>query len=116
MSVLIFPTANVPKLREFTHLENPTTGASVQIINTIQADFPQLVDLLWLPPETVAILRAQAKHTPMAACREAFNMWLRGDDTLLTPRNWDTVIKVMGRLGNTKLSQDIKEVLIGKLC
>ncbi len=69
--MLIFPTANVPKLWEFTHLENPTTiGASVQIIKTIQADFPQLVDLLWLPPETVANLWAQPNHTPVAACRE----------------------------------------------
>ncbi len=42
-------------------------------------------------------------------------MWLTGDDTLLTPRNWDTVIKVMGRLGNAKLSLDIKKVLISKL-
>ncbi len=104
------PAANLPKLWEFTYLENPTTGASVQIIQTIQADWPQLVDLLRLPSHTVANLRAQPYHTPKAACREAFEMWLKGDDTLLTPKNWDTVIKVMGLLGNAKLGQDIKMV------
>ncbi len=108
------PAAKLPKLREFTYLENPTTGASVQIIQTIQADWPQLVDLLWLPSHAVANLKAEPNYTPKAACREAFDMWLKGDNTLLTPKNWDTVIKVMGRLGNAKLGQDIKEVLMGQ--
>ncbi len=109
------PAAKVPNLWEFTHLKNPTTGAFVQIIKTIQADWPQLVDLLWLPSETVATLKAQPNFTPKDACREAFNIWLKGDDTLLMPKNWDTVIEVMGRLDNAKLGQDIKEVLMGML-
>ncbi len=109
------PAAQVPKLREFTHMRNPTTLVSVQIIKTIQADWPQLVDLLWLPEETVPNLKAQPGYTPENACREAFNIWLKGDDTLLTPKNWDTVIEVMGLLGNAKLGQDIKQVLMGML-
>ncbi len=101
-------------MHEFTYLENPTTGASVEIIKTIQADWPQLADLLRLPSHAVANLRAQPHHTPRAACREVFNTWLKGDDTLLMPKNWNTVIKVMGRLGNAKLGQDIKRVLTGQ--
>ncbi len=109
------PAAKVPKLWEFTHMKNPTTGVSVQIIDTIQAYWPRLVNLLWLPSHTVAKLKAQPNFTPEDACREAFNIWLKGDDTLLMPRNWDTVIKVMGLLGNAKLGQDIKQVLMGML-
>ncbi len=97
------------------YLKNPTTGAYVKIIKTIQADWPQLVDLLRLPPHTVAILRAQPNYTPRAACRQVFHRWLKGDDTLLMPKNWDTVIEVMGQLGNAKLGQDIKEALMGML-
>ncbi len=109
------PAAKVPNLWEFTHMKNPTTGASVQIIKTIQADWPRLVDLLRLPSYTVANLRAQPNFTLGNACREAFNMWLNGDDTLQMPKNWDTVIEVMGLLGNAKLGQDIKQVLMGML-
>ncbi len=99
-------------MHEFTYLKNPTTGASVKIIETIQAQWPQLVDLLRLPSYTVANLRAQPNYTPGAACREVFNIWLNGDDTLLMPKNWNTVIEVMGLLDNAKLGQDIKRVLI----
>ncbi len=96
------------------YLRNPTTGASVKIIETIQADWPHLADLLRLPLYTVANLRAQPLHTPRTACRDVFNIWLMGDDTLM-PKNWDTVIKVMGQVGNAKLGQDIKETLMGML-
>ncbi len=113
LSLSYTSAGNKPELHEFTYLENPTTGVSVEIIKTIQADWPQLVDLLWLPPHTVADLRAQPHYTPGAACGEVFHTWLKGDDTLLMPKNWDTVIKVMGHLGNMKLGQDIKKVLTG---
>ncbi len=105
---------NEPKMREFVYLENPTTGASVKIIKMVQAQWPQLVDLLWLPSHTVANLKAEPHYTPRAACREVFNIWLNGDDTLRMPKNWDTVIEVMSHLGNAKLGQDIKEVLTGQ--
>ncbi len=113
-SVSYTSAGNKPKLHEFTYLENPTTGASVEIIETIQADWPQLAYLLQLSPHTIANLRAQPTYTPGAACREVFHSWLKGDDTLLMPKNWDTVINVMGRLGNAKLRQDIERVLTGQ--
>ncbi len=114
LSLSYTSAGNEPKMHEFTYLENPTTGASVEIIKTIQADWPQLVDLLWLPSHTVANLKAEPNYTPRAACREVFHMWLNGDNTLLMPKNWNTVIKVMGRLDNAKLGQDIKRVLTGQ--
>ncbi len=104
-----------PKLIDFTYLRNPTTGASVRIIETIQANWPQLAEFLWLPSHTIANLRANPNYAPGTACREVFNIWLNGDDTLLMPKNWNTVIKVMGQLGNAKLGQAIKEALMGML-
>ncbi len=105
---------NEPKLWEFTNLRNPTTGDSVKIIEKIQAVWPELTDLLRLPSDTVANLKAEANYAPGTACREVFNRWLKGDADLRMPKNWDTVIDVMGELGNAKLGQDIKKVLTGQ--
>ncbi len=95
-------------------MKNPTTGASVNIIETIQAVWPTLTDLLRLPSYTVANLKAEPNYAPGTACREVFNRWLKGDDNLRMPKNWDTVIEVMGELGNAKLGQDIEKVLTGE--
>ncbi len=114
-SVPYTSAANEPVLHQFSFLENPATGESVDIITTIQAHWTKLVDLLWLRPHTVDNLKAQPNYNPRDACREVLDMWLKGDERdVLTPRNWETVIKVMGRLGNAKLGQDIRKALTGE--
>ncbi len=114
-SVPYTSAANEPVLHQFSFLENLTTGESVDIITTIQAHWTKLVDLLRLPPHTVNNLKAQPNYNLHDACREVLDMWLKGDKRdILTPRNWDTVIKVMGRLGNAKLGQDIRKALTGE--
>ncbi len=100
-----------PKLYQFEFLENPRTKFSVQIIASTQADWQRLSDEFRLPSYTVSALLAMANYTPVKACREVYDRWLNGGNELLTPKSWDTVIKVMERIGNARLGEDIRKAL-----
>ncbi len=71
----------------------------------------ELTDQFWLPSDTIDILRAMHNYTPKSACREVFRMWLDGGDDLLVPKDWNSVIEMVGRLGNSGLGKEIRAVL-----
>lgn len=100
-----------PVLWEFTIRKNPSGTKSVQIINRVQADWKRLADHLHLPAETARNLESQPGYNPECACREVFSIWLDSGDQSRVPKNWNTVIEVIGELGNQTLGKDIETVL-----
>ncbi len=49
--------------------------------------------------------------SPETACREVFRRWLDGGDELLSPKDWNTVIEVLRRIGKSSLADDLCSVL-----
>ncbi len=74
----------------------------------------ELTDQFWLPVHTTANLRAMPDYYPKRACREVFRMWLEGGDDLLMPKTWNSVIKVMGAVGEARLGRYVLAVLTGQ--
>ncbi len=66
-----------------------------------------------LPSHTRTSIRAMSNYTPETACLQVIQQWLEGDDDLLGPKDWDTVIKVIHRIGYAKLAEDIHRILVG---
>ncbi len=104
--------AQTPILYQFASLENPSTRASVNIIERTAGDWQKLVDHFHLPAHTAKNLRAMANYTPEAACREVYRKWLDGGDDLRMPRTWNTVIEVIGEIGDYQpLCREIRAAL-----
>ena len=96
---------------DFTFMENERKGIEVKIIDRVQANWEELADHFRLPSQTVANLKAQPGCTPAKACREVFKSWLEAESNPKVPKTWETVTKVIRRIGNSKLADEISEVL-----
>ena len=92
-------------------MKNEKKGIEVRIIDRVQANWEELADHLRLPPHTAANLMAQPRFTPARACREIFNQWLVGESNPKVPKTWQTVIKVICRIGNARLADEITNIL-----
>ncbi len=111
---LLYPLAGrIPKLYEFVFLENSSKTDSVKIIEQVQVKWPMLIGHFRLPPHTRTSIRAMPDYTPETACLEVIQQWLEGGDDLLGPKDWDTVITVIRRIGYAKLAEDINRILVG---
>ncbi len=97
------------------YLADPSDTFKVTIIDRLQGDWEKLVGHLRIPGHNIRAIRGMQPFTPAIACREVFRLWLEGgEDEFLTPKNWDTVIKVTKRLNNAKLGDEIRTVLAKK--
>ena len=103
--------ANVPEVADFVFMENEKKGIEVRIIDRVQAYWEELADYLRLPPHTAANLRVQPGFTPARACREIFKEWLEAESNPKVPKTWQTVIKVICRIGNAQLADEITNIL-----
>ena len=105
--------ANEPGLADFTFMENERKGIEVEIIERVQANLVELADHLWLPSQTVNNIKAQTGVTPAEACREVFMRWPEAENNPKVLKTWETVIKVMHRIGDDKLAEEITDILTG---
>ncbi len=76
-------------------------------------NWQMLIGHFRLPPHNLQSIRAMPDYTPQNACLEVIQQWLEGGDDLLCPKDWDTAIKVIRRIGNAKLAEDINRILVG---
>ena len=105
--------ANEPELADFTFMENERKGIKVEIIERVQANWVELADHFRLPSQTVNNIKAQTGVTPAEACREVFKRWLVAESNPKLPKTWETLIKVMRRIGDDKLAEEITDILTG---
>ncbi len=100
-----------PKLFELEYLENSNGTLSVQIIDRVQGRWKALIGYFGLPPHTKEAILGMRDFSPENACREVFRRWLDGGDELLSPKDWNTVIEVLRRIGKSSLADDLRSVL-----
>ncbi len=100
-----------PKLFELEYLENSNATLSVQIIDRVQGQWQALIGYFGLPPHTKKAILGMRDFSPENACREVFRRWLDGGDELLSPKDWNTVIEVLHRIGNSSLADELRSIL-----
>ncbi len=100
-----------PELFELEYLENLNGTLSVQIIDRVQGRWQTLIGYFRLPPHTKEAILGMRDFNPENACREVFQRWLDGGDELLSPKDWNTVIKVLHRIGKSSLADELQSIL-----
>ncbi len=100
-----------PELFELEYLENSNGTLSVQIIDRVQGRWQALIGYFRLPPHTKEAILGMRDFSPENACREVFRRWLDGGDELLSPKDWNTVIKVLRRIGKSSLADELRSIL-----
>ncbi len=100
-----------PELFELKYLENSNGTLSVQIIDRVQGRWQTLIGFFCLPPHTKEAILGMRNFSPENACMEVFKRWLDGGDERLPPKDWNTVIKVLNRMGNASLAVEVQSIL-----
>ncbi len=100
-----------PELFELEYLENSNGTLSVKIIDRVQGRWQALIGYFRLPPHLKQAILGMRDFSPENACREVFRQWLDGGDELLSPKDWNTVIEVLRRIGNLSLADELRFVL-----
>ncbi len=100
-----------PELYELEYLENSNGTHSVQIIDRVKGRWEALVGYFCFPSHTRGNIRAMRDYSTGNACREVFRQWLEGGDELLSPKDWNNVIKVLRLIGNLSLAEELLSIL-----
>ena len=97
-----------PTLRELQFLEG---GRKLRVIKRVTPNWMNLAIALGFDQSGIKTIEKDYRGSMEEACREMFMRWLDGEDDLVQPCTWDTLIDCLGHASFDDVADSLRAIL-----